>query len=47
MLESHNDDHVEGLIMRGMTNNKGLGSKGRFKSKSKSRKIKYVECHKV
>lgn len=39
MSESHNDYHVEGLIMRGITNNKGLGSKCKFKSKSKSRKI--------
>lgn len=33
--------------MRGITNNKGLGSKGRFKSKLKSRKIKCFECYKV
>jgi hypothetical protein len=33
--------------MRGITNTKGLGSKGRFKSKSKFRKIKCFECYKV
>jgi hypothetical protein len=47
VLGSYNDDHVESLIMKGITNNKGSGSEGRFQSKSKSRKIKCFECHKV
>lgn len=33
--------------MRGITNNKGSGSSGMFKSKSKSRKIKCFECYEV
>jgi hypothetical protein len=35
------------LIIRGRTNNKSLGSGGRSRSKSKSRKIKCLECYGV
>jgi hypothetical protein len=33
--------------MRGRKNNKGLGSGGESRSRSKSRKIKCYECHEV
>jgi hypothetical protein len=47
VLESHNDDHSKGLIMRGIKNNKGSSNRGRFRSKLKSRKIKCFEHHEV
>ena len=47
MLESYNDDHAEGLIMRGIKNNKGPGSGDISKSKSNFREVKCFECHEV
>jgi hypothetical protein len=47
VLESYNDDHAKGLIMRGIKNNKGPGSGDRSKSKSNFREIKCFECHEV
>jgi hypothetical protein len=46
-VNDHDDDHEEGLIMRGIINNKGSSNGGMFKSKSKSRKIKCFECYEV
>jgi len=46
-VDGHDDDHEEGLIMRGIINNKGSSNGGMFKSKSKSRKIKCFECYEV
>ena len=34
--KSHNNDHVKSLIVMGKTNNKGLGSRTKSRSKSKS-----------
>jgi hypothetical protein len=36
VLESYNDDHTKSLIAMGKTNNKGLGSRAKSISKSKS-----------
>lgn len=47
VLESHNNNHIKGLIVKGRTNNKGSRCEGITRWKSKSKNIKCIKCHEV
>lgn len=46
MSGEEDEGQVKGLFIRGRTREKGLGDKGQYKSKSRSKKDKCHDCHK-